>query len=67
MVSGEVRVTLNLGNVAIPQVNQYSTPAMAGATVGLDYLFPSGFTHRQSPFLIPESMILRHRIVSLQV
>ena len=46
MVGGEIRVTLNLGDIAILQMNQYSTTAMAGATISLDYLFPDRFSHQ---------------------
>jgi hypothetical protein len=45
MVGGEIRVTLNPGDTAILQMNQYPTTAMAGATISLDYLFPDRFTH----------------------
>ena len=46
MVGGEIRVTLNLGDIAILQMNQYPTTAMAGATIGLDYLFSGKLTHQ---------------------
>ena len=39
-IGREIRVTFNLGDIAIFQMNQYPTTAVAGATIGLDYLFP---------------------------
>jgi hypothetical protein len=45
MVGGKIRVTLNPGDIAILQMNQYSTTAMAGATISLDYLLSGRFTH----------------------
>jgi len=46
MIGGEIRVALNLGDVAIREMNQHSATAMAGATVSLDNLLSGRFMHR---------------------
>lgn len=45
MVGREIRVTLNLGDIATLKMNQYPATTMAGTTIGLDYLFHGRFAH----------------------
>ena len=45
MVGREIRVTLNLGNRAVLEMNQYPTTAVAGTTISPDDLLSGRFTH----------------------